>query len=92
MTILTQQLAWALVRQKVVQCVSIEGKVYRIYNVKEVGQAGYKGVDLGDLGHSQPVPHTEENSSFLQISRYSLSSFKWVDDIACIILELANEK
>ena len=36
MTILTQQLV--LVRQKVVQCVSIERKVYRIHNVKEVGQ------------------------------------------------------
>ena len=63
MTILTQQLV--LVRQKVVQCVSIERKVYRIQckgsRTAKAGP-GYKGVDLGDLGHSQVVAHTEENS------------------------------
>ena len=51
--------------------VVVVGEVWgcRGYKAKEVGhggRGGYKGVDLGDLGHSQLVLHTEENqiSSF----------------------------
>ena len=60
-----------MVQSVSVVVVVVVGEVWgcRGYKAKEVGhggRGGYKGVDLGDLGHSQLVLHTEENqiSSF----------------------------
>ena len=75
MTILTQQLvAGPAESGSECECswsCSCRGSVGRGYKAKEVGhggRGGYKGVDLGDLGHSQLVLHTEEN----QISSFPL--------------------
>ena len=77
MTILTQQLvAGPAESGSECECSwSCRGSVGRGYKAKEVGhggRGGYKGVDLGDLGHSQLVLHTEEN----QISSFPLCVYR----------------
>ena len=84
-----------MVQSVSVVVVVVVGEVWgcRGYKAKEVGhggRGGYKGVDLGDLGHSQLVLHTEENqiSSFPLCvgSQWSLSFISAVC-LLCVIHE-----
>ena len=84
-----------MVQSVSVVVVVVVGEVWgcRGYKAKEVGhggRGGYKGVDLGDLGHSQLVLHTEEN----QISSFPLCvgiqwflSFIFAVSLLCVIHE-----